>query len=132
MTLTQEKGENAMRRSKQPSLSKWGPLFVLVVLITSAVTLSAAEYPDPKTYLPTLSNVDKHKAPYDDPRPYLTTFGPKQVLLKDFYAKLSFDVDSMKSLWAELVGFKAPDIVGKVAPEIKPGKYTYKDLAKNP
>jgi hypothetical protein len=121
-----------MRATKPLSLSNWGLLFVLLVLITSAVTLSAAEYPDPESYLPTLATVDKHKAPYDDPRPYLTTFGPKQVLPKNFYAALTFDIDAMKSLWAEVVGFKAPDRVGKIAPEIAAGKYTYKDLEKNP
>ena len=38
----------------------------------------------------------------------------------------------MKSLWAEVVGFRAPDVVGKIVPEIKPGKYTYKDKEKYP
>ncbi|MCP4576431.1 MAG: DUF1329 domain-containing protein, partial [Deltaproteobacteria bacterium] len=33
---------------------------------------------------------------------------------------------------ADLVGFTAPEKVGKIAPEIKPGKYTYQDLAKYP
>ncbi|HEX9156809.1 MAG TPA: DUF1329 domain-containing protein, partial [Syntrophales bacterium] len=107
--------------------------FLLVIAaLAPALTARAGEYPDPKNYIPTMIEVEKHKASQDDPRPYLTTFGPKQVLPKELYAKLSFDVDAMKSQWAELVGFKAPDVVGKVAPEIKPGKYTYKDLAKNP
>ena len=30
------------------------------------------------------------------------------------------------------MGFRAPDLVGKIAPEIKPGKYTYKDVQNNP
>jgi hypothetical protein len=38
----------------------------------------------------------------------------------------------MKTMWAELVGFKAPDVVGKIHPEIKPGKYTYQDVQANP
>ena len=40
-----------MRVTKPLSLSNWGLLFGLLVLITSAVTLSAAEYPDPESYL---------------------------------------------------------------------------------
>lgn len=120
-----------MGNSRRFGRITWGFLLVLVML-APAFTLCAGEYPAPNTYIPTVIEVEKHKAPSDDPRPYLTTFGPKQVLPKEFYAKLSFDVDAMKSLWAEVVGFKAPDIVGKVAPEIKPGKYTYKDLAKYP
>jgi hypothetical protein len=94
--------------------------------------VSAGEIPDPKTYIPSTSEIEKHKKPFDDPRPYLKEFGPKQVLPKDLYAKLSFDEEKMKSLWSEIVGFRAPDVVGKIAPEIKPGKYTYKDLEKYP
>jgi hypothetical protein len=81
---------------------------------------------------PGILEVEKHKQFYDDPRPYLKDFGPKQVLPKDFYSSLVFDVEQMKKGWAEVVGFKAPDEVGKIAPEIKPGKYTYKDLEKYP
>lgn len=91
-----------------------------------------AQWPHPKTYIPTLSEVEKHKKLFDDPRPYLKEYGPKQVIPKELYAKLSWDVEKMKSTWAEAVGFKAPDVVGKIAPEIKPGKYTYKDLEANP
>ena len=94
--------------------------------------LLAAEIPNPNTYIPTISEIKKHKAFYDDPRPYLKTFGPKQVLPKELYEMLTYDVEKMKNSWAEAVGFKAPDLVGKIAPEIKPGKYTYKDLEKYP
>ncbi|MBI5445967.1 MAG: DUF1329 domain-containing protein [Deltaproteobacteria bacterium] len=107
-------------------------LCLALLVLRPALSLAKGEAADPKTYIPTISDVVKHKALTDDPRPYLTTFGPKQVLPKELYAKLSYDVDAMKSLWAETVGFKAPDRVGKIAPEIKPGKYTYKDLASHP
>jgi hypothetical protein len=36
----------------------------------------------------------------------------------------------MKKGTAELLGFTSPERVGKIAPEIKPGEYTYKDLEK--
>lgn len=94
--------------------------------------LSSAEIMPPKTYVPTLFEVEKHKKPFDDPRPVTKEFGPKQILPKEFYDRLTYNEEEMKSQWAELVGFKAPDLVGKVAPEIKPGKYTYKDLEKHP
>jgi len=74
----------------------------------------------------------EHKKFYDDPRPFLKTFGPKQVVPPELWAKISYDVDKMKDLWAEVVGFRSPDLVGKIAPEIKPGKYTYKDKDKYP
>ena len=91
-----------------------------------------AQWPNAKTYVPTLSEVEKHKKILDDPRPVLKEWGPKQVIPKEMYAKLSWDVEKMKSAWSEVVGFKAPDVVGKIAPEIKPGKYTYQDLEKYP
>ena len=40
-------------------------------------------------------------------------------------------MEEAKRQTAELVGFKSPDVVGKIAPEIKPGKYTYQDLEKS-
>jgi hypothetical protein len=38
----------------------------------------------------------------------------------------------MKKAWAEAIGFAAPEVVGKIAPEIKPGKYTWQDKEKYP
>ncbi|MBI5443573.1 MAG: DUF1329 domain-containing protein [Deltaproteobacteria bacterium] len=104
----------------------------IAVLAGPAASAGKDDVPHPNTYIPTEAEVLKHKAHYDDPRPYLTQFGPKQLLPPELYARLTYDVDAMKRLWAELVGFKAPDVVGKIAPEIKPGKYSYKDLAKHP
>ena len=103
----------------------------LAVFAAPMITL-AGDIPHPSTYVPSRAEVEKHKAPFDDPRPYLTTFGPKQVLPPSLYEKLTYDIDAMKEMWAELVGFRAPDVVGKIAPEIKPGKYTSKDLNKYP
>ena len=75
----------------------------------------------------------KNKRLMDDPRPYLTTtLAYKKVLPPEVYSKLTYDIEEMKKLWAECVGFKAPDEVGKIAPEIKPGTYSYKDKAKYP
>jgi hypothetical protein len=104
------------------------------LLLTLNVTSSvfADDVPHPNTYIPTLPQVKEHKAMFDDPRPYLSTFGPKQVLPPELYKKLSFDVKTMQDRWAELVGFRAPEKVGKIAPEIKPGKYTYQDVRNNP
>ena len=73
----------------------------------------------------------KYKAVYDDPRPFLKDFH-KKIMPPETYAKVTFDLEAMKGTWAEVVGFKAPDVVGKIAPEIKPGTYTYKDKEKYP
>ena len=50
----------------------------------------------------------------------------------EVYKKVTYDVEAMKRTWAEVIGFKSPDVVGKMYPEIKPGKYTYKDKEKLP
>ena len=92
----------------------------------------AEDLPHPSTYIPTYAEILKHKEHYDDPRPYMKTFGMKQVLPPDLYEKLTYDVEEMKEKWAEAVGFRSPDVVGKIAPEIKPGKYSYKDKEKYP
>lgn len=111
----------------------------LLVLLALAVTLCALQVangedalPNPKTYVPDLATVEQHKAIFDDPRPYLVEFGPKQVLPPELYEKLTYDIEAMKKEWAEIVGFKATDLVGKIAPEIKPGKYTHEDVKNNP
>jgi hypothetical protein len=100
----------------------------LAGLFIQAVVL-AWDPPDPKTYIPTFAEIKKAKKFYDDPRQLPST---KNIIPKELYEKLVFPVDEMKKEWAEAVGFKAPGVVGKKAPEIKPGKYTYKDLEKYP
>jgi hypothetical protein len=96
------------------------------------IGLLAYEWPDPKTYVPTLSDIQKnYKARYDDPRPFLTGLY-KKILPPEIYKKLSYDIEEMKKVWSEAVGFRAPDVVGKIHPEIKPGKYTWKDVQNNP
>ncbi len=105
-------------------------IFALVVLAPGAQ--AQMKYPRPETYIPTFAEMEKHKRAFDDPRPVLKEWGLKQVVPKEMYDKITFDQEKMKSLWAEIVGFKSPDVVGKVHPEIKPGKYTYKDVQTNP
>jgi hypothetical protein len=107
-------------------------VFCWAVIALLALNVRAGEYPNPEAYLPTFTQFMSAKADFDDPRPTLKTLGPKQVLPKEFYAELSYDIEKMKNLWAELIGFRAPEVVGKIRPEIKPGKYTYKDVQNNP
>ena len=76
-------------------------------------------------------DIDNQKSFFDDSKPLYPEFF-KKVVSPEAYNNLTYDVAVMKSLWAEVVGFKAPDVVGKVAPEIKPGIYSYKDKNKFP
>jgi hypothetical protein len=94
--------------------------------------VGADNIPHPRTYILPLVEVEKHKAFYDDPRPMLATLGPKQVLPEELYRRLSYDIEKMKSLWTEVVGFSAPDVVNRIAPEVKPGTYSHEELNKYP
>ena len=107
-------------------------LLAIFLIQLSTTSKSRAEQPNYRTYVPSAEEIQKHKAIWDDPRPALETFGPKQVIPKEMYDGMIYDIETMKDLWEELVGFKSTDEVGKIAPEIKPGKYTYKDLDKYP
>ena len=98
----------------------------LAFIMITTETRAESEYkPDKQTW-------NKHKNLYDDPNPFLKTYGWKQIIPAGEYAKLTFDIETMKNTWAKVVGFRSPDVVGKIAPEIKPGKYTYKDKEKYP
>lgn len=90
------------------------------------------QFSDPKAWLPKPGDLAKHKKMFDDPSPVLKTFGPQKVLPKEIYDHFVYDVEEMKNLWSDLIGFKSPDIVGKLHPEITPGKYTYKDVQGSP
>ncbi|MBT8342550.1 MAG: DUF1329 domain-containing protein [Desulfatitalea sp.] len=70
------------------------------------------------------------RAMLDDPRPMPDYV--KEFLSPEEYAFYSFDPEAAKALMAEAVGFKAPDVVGKIAPEITPGKYTHNDKGNKP
>ncbi|MBT8340902.1 MAG: DUF1329 domain-containing protein [Desulfatitalea sp.] len=84
--------------------------------------------------MPTVKDLQNNKKFYDDPRPLYSTgaLGFKNLLPQQVYEKLSYDVGAMKKLWAETIGFKSPDAVNKIAPEIKPGTYSYKDKEQFP
>ncbi len=75
---------------------------------------------------------EKAKAFYNDPRPVLQDLSWDKILPPDVYAGLTYDVQAMQDGWAELTGFRSPEIVGRIAPEIKPGKYTHQDREKHP
>jgi hypothetical protein len=80
----------------------------------------------------TLSKIEGYKSFFDDPRPLYKDLSMKKIIPPEIYSKYIYDVEAMKKLWAEVVGFRAPDVVGKIAPEIRPGTYNYKDKEKYP
>jgi len=94
--------------------------------------MPAAVWTEEKAQGITIAKIESYKAAMDDPRPLLKDLSLKKILPPEIYAKMTYDVETMKRLWAEAVGFKAPDVVENIAPEIKPGTYTYKDKEKYP
>ncbi len=81
----------------------------------------------------TMEDVNKVKKMLDDPRPQITGSENLKVWIPDdVWQSLVYDEEEMKKLWSEIVGFKAPEAVGQIAPEIVPGKYTYQDKSRLP
>ena len=103
-------------------------LFLALVLGTSVGW--AQKYPK---YQLNIAELEKNKAAIDDPAPFYKNIEwYKKIMPPEVYKKVTYDVEAMKRTWAEVIGFTSPDVVGKVYPEIKPGKYTYKDKEKLP
>ena len=48
----------------------------------------------------------------------------KDVLPPEIWDLVATDVEEAKKQTAEILGFRSPELVGKIAPEIKLGKYT--------
>ena len=57
------------------SIKMYTILFIAFFISASFVPVAvwAGDFPDPDTYLPTWSEVRKHKKLYDDPSPWLKT-----------------------------------------------------------
>lgn len=110
-------------------LRKWGKnaLLLFLALTIGATGSWAAEYRKVDHVV-----LAKYKKWIDDPAPLNKVLPYSKVLPPDVYAKLTWDIPTMQRAWEEVVGFKAPDVVGKIAPEIKPGKYTYQDMERLP
>jgi Protein of unknown function (DUF1329) len=105
---------------------RFAVLFVITVFM-SQPALAIDPYPIDET------DVKKYKDITDDPRPIFDNTKDHKVWIPDeAWSQITYDIDEMKRVWSECVGFKAPDVVGKVAPEIKPGKYTLADKTKLP
>ena len=113
-------------------LLKYFPVVFLTITLLPLFAWSGEKLPHPSTYKPKASETKKILGIVDDSRDLMVTSPPKTVMPPEIWEYLTFDVEEAKRLNAELVGFKSTDVVGKIAPEIKPGKYTYKDVEQNP
>jgi hypothetical protein len=112
---------------------KTGRILVLGILVSFLVIAVSGSAGWAQKYELGIKELEKYKGPINDPAPFYTNIeGFKKIMPPEAYKKVTYDVETMKKLWAETIGFKAPDVVGKAYPEVKPGKYSYSDKAKMP
>ncbi len=107
-----------------------GLVFVCLTILSPSVGNTFWENGE----LPSHREWESLKRSFDDPRPFLKGPGgdPKTFVPPEILKKVTFDVTEMKKRWSDTIGFKAPDITGKIHPEIKPGIYNYADKEKFP
>jgi hypothetical protein len=98
----------------------------LLILCLSILLCFAGNVPaeEPKVNI-SFAELMQHKQVYDDTTPIYEKLPVKDVVTPKVYASVTFDAAASSEKWAQAVGFKAPDIVGKIAPQIKPGEYSY-------
>ena len=125
-------GRNGEPFMKYLKLIKRGVILCLTATFLPLAAWGAESLPHPDTYLPQPTEINKMKRLMDDNADLMVINPPKSLLPPEIYEQMIFDVDETKRQTAEIIGFKSPDVVGKIAPEIKPGKYTYKDVEQNP
>jgi len=108
-----------------------------IILLLNVTFLPLAAWcteslPHPDTYVPDADEVYKLKKVTDDPTDLIATYPLKSAVPAEIYNLMTFSVEEAKRKTAEILGFKSPDLGGKIAPEIRPGKYTYQDLKEYP
>jgi hypothetical protein len=103
-------------------------IFVIAFLLP-LIAWADGRLPKPETYR---SGWSKSKKSLDDPTDLFVTRHFKDFLPPEIWDRMTFDKEKMKQGTLKMLGFTAPELVGKIAPEIKPGKYTYNDLEKFP
>ncbi len=113
-------------------LIKFGVIFWLTTCSLPLAAWGSQSLPHPDTYVPHPTEISKMKRIIDDTTDLMVTYPLKTMVPPEVYGLMTFYVDEAKRQTAEIIGFKSPDLVGKIAPEIKPGKYVYNDLEKYP
>jgi len=106
--------------------------FILFVAFQALAASAWESLPHPETYVPTAGELKEIMKPLDDGNDRIITAPLDKVLPPEIYELLLCDLEEAKRQWAEIVGLDVRNLVGNIAPEIKPGKYTYKDLEQHP
>lgn len=111
---------------------KAGTILLLTATILPTTAWGTGSIPHPDSYLPHPTEINKMKSLVDDDKDLMATNPLKAILPPEIYEHMTFDIDEAERQTAEIIGFKSPDVVGKISPEIKAGRYTSNDLEKYP
>ena len=86
-----------------------------------------------KPYEAPIADILAVKGVIDDPSPFYTKCNYyKQFIPDEVWAQLYVDPAESRAAWEKVVGLRAKDLVGKIAPEVTPGKYTLADKERLP
>ena len=91
-------------------------VFCLCTAFSASAVFAEEQLPHADTYLPLARDVHKIIKLYDDPTDLMATYPPKEILPPEVWKYMKTDVEKSKRMTAELVGFKSPDQVNKIAP----------------
>ncbi len=111
---------------------KYGLFFWIFTILLQLSAWAEEKLPAPETYMIHPTKIHEIKEKTDDPRDLFATHPLNEVIPPEIWDRIHFDKETMKKETAEVIGFTSPERVGKIAPEIKPGDYTYQDLEKYP
>ena len=107
--------------------------FVFMATALVLGLLLASETSAIQPYLASIKEITDAKGVIDDPAPFYTkTNYYKQFIPDEAWQQLVFDPEESKAAWEKAIGLRAKDLVGQIAPEIKPGRYTLADKEKYP
>jgi hypothetical protein len=118
-----------MGKTKEATMKKIACVlpFLFPGLLLGAPTWAIDPYETP------IADIIAVKDVLDDPSPFYKECDYyKEFMPQEAWDQVTYDIEESKAAWEKAVGFKAKDRVGKVAPEIKPGKYTLGDKEKHP
>jgi len=103
-------------------------IVIALSIVLPAFTLVAAyQCPAQQFYNLSHTDIQQSKALMDDPAALFEVLPYETVVPPEIYQELVFDRETMRDRWADVVGFRAPELVGRIAQDITPGEYTYED-----
>ena len=95
---------------------------ILSIMLVASTAWAVRPYHAP------IKDIVAVKGILDDPAPFYTDSQYYKIFIPDdVWEKITFDPEESRAAWEKAVGLRAKDLVGQIAPEIKPGKYTLSD-----